>query len=51
MGLRRPMEFLTRYGIKPYLAVRLYKIYGNEAMAPSGKNPYILTEDFFGADF
>ncbi len=51
MGLRRLMEFLTHHGLKPYLAVRLYKVYGDTALGVVRENPYILAEDFFGADF
>lgn len=51
MGLRRLMEFLTQNGLKPYLAVRLYKAYGAEAMSAVRENPYVLAEDFIGADF
>lgn len=50
-GMRQLMEFLVQYGVRPELAVKLYRYYGEEAMAAVRDNPYILTEETFGADF
>lgn len=50
-GMRQLMEFLASYGVRPELAVKLYRYYGEEAMAAIRDNPYILTDDAFGADF
>ena len=51
VGLRRLMEFLGGAGIGPLIAVRLYHCYGSEARAAVEDNPYLITDDFFGADF
>lgn len=41
-GLRRLMEFLCGHGLRPLLAVRLYKFYGEGSMDVLGGDPYIL---------
>lgn len=51
VGLRRLIEFLTKYDIKPLVAMNLYKRFGDEAMNAVGENPYVMVGDFFGADF
>ena len=51
MGLRRLTEFLTGYGIRPELAVRVYRYYGDDSLDIVRDNPYILTREFFSADF
>ena len=38
-GLRRLMEFLAPYGVRPVTAVRLFKYYGRTPWRPSGKTP------------
>ena len=43
-GMRQLMEFLVSYGVRPELAVKLYRYYGEEAMAAIRDNPYILTD-------
>ena len=51
--LRRLMEFLTRYGIKPLVATRIYRDYGVTAINAVRDNPYIVTScgaEFFEAD-
>jgi len=50
-GLRRLMEFLSPYGVRPVVAVRLFKVYGEEALDAVRDNPYVMTQEFFGADF
>ena len=50
-GLRRLMEFLGAAGIGPRVAVRLFRMYGADARAAVEDNPYIITDDFFGAPF
>ena len=50
-GLRRLIDFLTRYGIKPVVATRVYKDYGDEALDALRENPYIITAESYGADF
>ncbi|MBQ8974365.1 MAG: AAA family ATPase [Oscillospiraceae bacterium] len=51
VGLRRLMELLSRYGIKPNVAVALYRSYGDEAAEAVKGNPYIIVSEDFGADF
>ena len=50
-GLRRLMEFLCSHDIKPLLAVRLYRFYGEEAMAVVSENPYIIAAPHIGGSF
>lgn len=51
LGLRRLIELLSKYGIKPLTAIKLYKGYGDEALVAVRDNPYIITDEQFGADF
>ena len=51
VGLRRLMEFIANYNLKPPLAMSLYKCYGDDAIDAIRNNPYIIVGDFFGADF
>ena len=51
MGLRRLLEFLTPYGIGPAVAMKLYKVYGGDALDAIKDNPYMMTADDFGAEF
>jgi len=51
VGLRRLMEFLSQYGLKPFVAMQLYKCFGDEALAAVRDNPYIIVGEQFGADF
>ncbi len=50
-GLRRLMDFLVRYGVKPAAAARLYRIYGEDARDEITRNPYLLCDDYYGLDF
>lgn len=50
-AVRILMEFLAEYSVEPIFAVKLYKCYGDEALEAVRENPYILTNDYFGADF
>ena len=50
-GLRRLMDFLARYGIKPIIATRVYRDHGDGALEAVRENPYIITADSYGADF
>ena len=51
MGLRRLMEFLSRYQLPPVLAIRLRQQYGDGAIRVVEKNPYLLSDDVCGVDF
>ncbi len=50
-GMRRLMEFICSYGLRPVLAMRLYKIYGDMALELVQQNPYIISYDSVGGTF
>lgn len=50
-GLRMLMEFVCSFGLRPVLAMRMYKFYGDEALELLRANPYILAESFIGGSF
>ena len=50
-GLRRLMEFLSSHGLRTQLAMRLYKIYGNNALEQLCDDPYILCAEQIGGTF
>lgn len=49
--LRQLMEFFAGYGINPTVAVKVYKVYGDESLEAVKSDPYILTDDAFGTSF
>ena len=51
VGVRRLIEYLTRHHLPPELAVRVYRVYGELSMEALQDDPYLLTEDYFGAEF
>ncbi len=50
-ALRRLLEFFAENEIKLSYAMRLYKSYGDDAMSALYANPYLLTDEYFGASF
>ena len=50
-GLRRLIDFLGKYGIKPLIATRVYKDYGDDSLNAVQDNPYLIVSDLYGADF
>jgi len=50
-GLRRFIDFLAKYAIKPLVAMRVYKYYGDEAIEAVRDNPYLITHEACGAEF
>ena len=50
-GIRRLIEFLTLHHLPAELAVRLWRVYGELAADALRDDPYVLTDDYFGADF
>ncbi|MDR3278525.1 MAG: ATP-dependent RecD-like DNA helicase, partial [Oscillospiraceae bacterium] len=50
-GVRRLIESLTEYGVKPLIAMRLYRTLGDDALDAVRENPYILADRQFGAEF
>ena len=51
MGMRRLMEFLSKYEIPLELAMPLRRAYGDVALEVLKNNPYILVEGEFGVEF
>ena len=49
MGLRRLMEFLSRFQLPPVLAVRLRERFGDAALEKIRENPWLLSLDGAGA--
>lgn len=49
--LRRLMEFLCSHELKPILAVRLYRFYGEDAMSVVEEDPYIVAAPHIGGSF
>jgi exodeoxyribonuclease V alpha subunit len=50
-GVRRLIECLTRYSVKPLVAMRLYRDMGDDALDTVLENPYVMTDKEYGADF
>lgn len=50
-SIRDIMVFLQSHGMGPARAVRIYKTYGNEAVALIRENPYRLAKDIRGIGF
>ena len=50
-GLRRLMEFICSFGLRPILAMRLYKYHGDEALELVRANPYLLASAHIGGSF
>ncbi|HDO29887.1 MAG TPA: recombinase RecD, partial [Desulfobacteraceae bacterium] len=50
-AIREVMIFLQSHGISTLFAVRIYKQYGDRAIALVTENPYRLAVDFFGIGF
>ncbi|MDR1132136.1 MAG: ATP-dependent RecD-like DNA helicase [Oscillospiraceae bacterium] len=50
-GIRRLLDFLSGYGIRPPVAVRLYRSFGERARALVEENPYIIAGERIGASF
>ncbi len=49
--IREIMVFLQSYGVGTSRAVRIYKTYGNDAVAKVSENPYRLALDIYGIGF
>ena len=50
-ALRRLMDFFAENGIKLRYAIRLYRLYGEDSRAALLDNPYVLTDEYVGAEF
>ena len=51
MGMRRLMEFVCSFGLRPVLAMRLYRFYGDDALELLRKDPYIMASEHIGGSF
>ena len=50
-SVRMLMEFVCSFGLRPILAMRMYKYYGDEAMNILKENPYVLASAHVGGTF
>ncbi|WP_319407195.1 AAA family ATPase [uncultured Desulfosarcina sp.] len=50
-AVREVMMFLQSHGISTLYAVRIYKTYGDQAIATVTEDPYRLARDFYGIGF
>lgn len=50
-GVRRLMEYICSVGLRPILAMRMYKFYGDKALELLRDNPYILAAGHIGGSF
>ncbi len=51
VALRRLLEFMSNHSVRPVIAIRLYRLYGNEAIELLEENPYIIAGERIGATF
>jgi len=50
-AIREVMMFLQSHGISTLFAVKIYKAYGDQAVAMVSEDPYRLAADFYGIGF
>ena len=50
-GVRMLMEFVCSFGLRPVLALRAYKYYGDKALEALRENPYLLCSSLVGGSF
>jgi len=50
-GIRRLVEFVCSFNVRPVLAMRLYKFYGDNALEIVRDNPYIIASSHIGGTF
>jgi exodeoxyribonuclease V alpha subunit len=50
-AIREVMMFLQSHGISTLFSVRIYKAYGDDAIANVMEDPYRLADDFYGIGF
>ncbi len=51
VGVRRLMEFVCSFELRPILALRMYKCYGDRALELLRENPYLLAGSQIGGSF
>ncbi len=50
-GMRRLMEFVCSFGLRPILAMRVYRYYGDKGLDLLRDNPYLLASEHIGGTF
>ena len=50
-SVRRIVELVCAHGLRPILALRMYKYYGENAIDYLRENPYILSSSHIGGSF
>ena len=50
-GLRRLIDFLSHYRVKPIVATRVYREHGDGSLDVIQENPYIIASETYGAAF
>jgi len=50
-GVRMLIELLAEYGIAPLVAMKLYKVLGENAADAVRENPFVMTQSAYGAKF
>ncbi len=50
-GMRRLMEFVCSFGLRPILAMRVYRFYGDKGLDLLRENPYLLASEHIGGTF
>ena len=50
-GMRRLMDFICSFGLRPVLAMRVYRCYGDEGLELLRQNPYLLSNERIGGSF
>ena len=51
MALRRMLEFISENGLSQEIGLRIYRRYGEQALAQIENNPYFLVDPYFGVSF
>ena len=51
VGVRRLMEFICSFDLRPILAMRLYRFYGDKALTLLREDPYLLAASHIGGSF
>jgi len=50
-GIRKLMEFVCSFGLRPILAMRMYKYFGEDALEILQNNPYVISASHIGGSF
>ncbi|MDR0446273.1 MAG: ATP-dependent RecD-like DNA helicase [Oscillospiraceae bacterium] len=50
-GVRRLIDALGEYGVPALVAMRVYGVFGDDALEQLAQNPYLMTDSAFGAEF